>query len=373
MTGKNVALSVFGCSDVGRVRKSNEDAFVIADSKETVPVHATAQPIALEVGNLGILLAVSDGMGGEQAGEVASALTLAVSSLRAPRGTRRNRRGGTDGKCRKGEPQGVGRCRRLEQKRDGSNAHRGAHSRTPRLRCGGRRFTRVRLARQSFLSGHARSELRASALRCGNLDARRSRNVPVQERHHASDGNESGRGRRAEPFHAAPRRPPSALLGRAHGQGQGRRDPRRACLRRRASTLRARRSSSSRTRRGGEDNITVVVAEMSGEGLPELTGEERVSLETVQAFTAPVRATSFGRALIVRAGRLLATLALVGVTGGLGWAAFDHYRGRAPRTDRAVADTRCVGVAEHPRRSACARPSRRAGCVPSDRRTAEIG
>jgi PPM family protein phosphatase len=39
--------------------------------------------------------------------------------------------------------------------------------------------------------------------------------------------------------------------------------------------------------RGGEDNITVVVAEMSGEGLPELSGEERVSLETVQEFTVP--------------------------------------------------------------------------------------
>jgi hypothetical protein len=32
----------------------------------------------------------------------------------------------------------------------------------------------------------------------------------------------------------------------------------------------------------------------------------------------------------VRAGRLLATLVLVGVTGGLGWVAFDLYRGRAP-------------------------------------------
>jgi serine/threonine protein phosphatase PrpC len=40
--------------------------------------------------------------------------------------------------------------------------------------------------------------------------------------------------------------------------------------------------------RGGEDNITVVVAEMSGEGLPELSGEERISLETVQEFTPPV-------------------------------------------------------------------------------------
>jgi serine/threonine protein phosphatase PrpC len=36
---------------------------------------------------------------------------------------------------------------------------------------------------------------------------------------------------------------------------------------------------------GGEDNITVVLAQMGGEGLPALTGEERVSLETVQAFT----------------------------------------------------------------------------------------
>jgi serine/threonine protein phosphatase PrpC len=37
--------------------------------------------------------------------------------------------------------------------------------------------------------------------------------------------------------------------------------------------------------RGGEDNITVVLAEMDGEGLPKLAGEERVSLETVQEFT----------------------------------------------------------------------------------------
>jgi hypothetical protein len=34
----------------------------------------------------------------------------------------------------------------------------------------------------------------------------------------------------------------------------------------------------------------------------------------------------------VRASRLLATLALVGVTGGLGWGAFEHYRGRARLT-----------------------------------------
>jgi serine/threonine protein phosphatase PrpC len=36
--------------------------------------------------------------------------------------------------------------------------------------------------------------------------------------------------------------------------------------------------------RGGEDNITVVLFEMEGQGLAALTGDERVSLETVQAF-----------------------------------------------------------------------------------------
>jgi serine/threonine protein phosphatase PrpC len=37
--------------------------------------------------------------------------------------------------------------------------------------------------------------------------------------------------------------------------------------------------------RGGEDNVTVILAEMRGEGIPAFSGEERVSLETVQAFT----------------------------------------------------------------------------------------
>ena len=84
MTARNIALSVFGCSDVGRVRKSNEDAFVVADLKQAVPIHAMAQPIALEVDSLGILLAVSDGMGGERAGEVASALTLKALRCELP-------------------------------------------------------------------------------------------------------------------------------------------------------------------------------------------------------------------------------------------------------------------------------------------------
>ncbi len=74
-----VSLTVYGQTDIGLVRKSNEDAFAIADL--TGGSLFQEQRIAqFEVGRRGVLLAVSDGMGGHQAGEVASALV--VASLR---------------------------------------------------------------------------------------------------------------------------------------------------------------------------------------------------------------------------------------------------------------------------------------------------
>jgi serine/threonine protein phosphatase PrpC len=63
-------------SDVGRVRSTNEDAFLVADIA-TGPIVAAAGLTRFEVGPQGALLSVSDGMGGHDAGEVASALTLA--------------------------------------------------------------------------------------------------------------------------------------------------------------------------------------------------------------------------------------------------------------------------------------------------------
>lgn len=74
-----IALSCFGSTDAGVRRSGNEDAFLIADliedGKELKPNSQRAL-----AGNAEMLLAVSDGMGGAPAGELAS--QLAVNAVR---------------------------------------------------------------------------------------------------------------------------------------------------------------------------------------------------------------------------------------------------------------------------------------------------
>jgi len=63
-------------TDVGRARQTNEDAFEIADVANGVAIDVATTMRNIVVGDHGVLLALSDGMGGHQAGEVASALVL---------------------------------------------------------------------------------------------------------------------------------------------------------------------------------------------------------------------------------------------------------------------------------------------------------
>jgi serine/threonine protein phosphatase PrpC len=71
-----VKMTVSAMTDVGRARETNEDAFSIMDLASGKKIDAVHDDHTLDVQDRGVLLALSDGMGGAEAGEVASALVL---------------------------------------------------------------------------------------------------------------------------------------------------------------------------------------------------------------------------------------------------------------------------------------------------------
>jgi serine/threonine protein phosphatase PrpC len=75
----NATVAVCGMTDVGLARSNNEDAFRVVDLGAGDTVDAS-QHTLVELGPRGMLLVVCDGMGGENAGEVASALAVEVIS-----------------------------------------------------------------------------------------------------------------------------------------------------------------------------------------------------------------------------------------------------------------------------------------------------
>lgn len=76
MEAASMTLTVFAKTHVGLVRANNEDAFLVADLSGGTSMRAMASTVSLVIKDRGILFAVSDGMGGKQAGDVASDLAL---------------------------------------------------------------------------------------------------------------------------------------------------------------------------------------------------------------------------------------------------------------------------------------------------------
>jgi PPM family protein phosphatase len=79
----DVIVGICGCTDVGRVRDHNEDAFAIADlAAEPLSGSGTVHG---PIGPRGLVVIVADGMGGAAAGEIASrmAVDIVLDELRA--------------------------------------------------------------------------------------------------------------------------------------------------------------------------------------------------------------------------------------------------------------------------------------------------
>jgi serine/threonine protein phosphatase PrpC len=75
-----LAIRFAALTDVGRTRQNNEDAFQITDLTTGAIFDACSSEASFKVGERGALLALSDGMGGHAGGEIASAVV--ISSLR---------------------------------------------------------------------------------------------------------------------------------------------------------------------------------------------------------------------------------------------------------------------------------------------------
>ncbi len=76
MRSAGIGLEVYGRTDTGKVRPTNEDAFVVADLAASHPMHVMTRPLDIAVGPHGALLVVSDGIDGAQAGAMGCALAL---------------------------------------------------------------------------------------------------------------------------------------------------------------------------------------------------------------------------------------------------------------------------------------------------------
>jgi serine/threonine protein phosphatase PrpC len=283
MRAQAIRLEVYGRTDVGRVRSKNEDAFVVADLMADGPVHGMARPLELALGARGVLLAVSDGMGGAQSGEVASALALhalrrgmtaevgsAAETALSTSVEQANRRV-WDTAIRSGR-KGMG-ATLTAVLIEGNRAFVAevGDSRAYLLR--GRKFLQL-----THDQSCAQLLIDAGSLRPEELSTFPFRNVIMQ-----------AIGTKPDVVVALNRltlrRGDRILLCSDGLTGKiGDDELRRMLLSGGPLDATVLSLVELANARGGEDNITALLAELSGDGLPLSTSDDRVSLETVQAF-----------------------------------------------------------------------------------------
>lgn len=71
-----IVVEVACLTDVGRVRQGNEDSLVVADLTTKKALYESGAWARQTIGGRGLLLAVADGMGGAEAGEIASRMAV---------------------------------------------------------------------------------------------------------------------------------------------------------------------------------------------------------------------------------------------------------------------------------------------------------
>ena len=284
MKSDGVGLQVYGRTDVGRVRQNNEDAFVIVDLMASLPIHGMPQPIELEVGERGVLLAVSDGMGGAQAGEVASA--MALHSLR---------RGLSEAEHASAEAALTASVERANQNvweaaASANRAGMGATLTVVFLHGKRAYVAEVGDSRAYVLRGTRLIQLTRDQscvqlmLDAGTLTREEAENFEYKNVIMQAIGTKPNVVVALNRFTL--RRGDRLLLCSDGLSGAVTDEEIRSTIAA-SSTLDAACTQliELANHRGGADNVTVILAEMRGEGLPAFSGEERVSLETVQAFT----------------------------------------------------------------------------------------
>jgi serine/threonine protein phosphatase PrpC len=294
-----VTMTVFGATDPGSVRGNNEDSFVVVDLTKGEPLGSVEKAVRWDVGDRGILIGVSDGMGGEQAGEVASAMV--VSTLRE--------------KLQEILEQGDDDAQRVKKAVDLANAEvfkaaqepgkkgMGATLTAALVRGGTAFIVEVGDSRAYLLRGanlrqitrdqsYAQLLVDSGVLKPEDVANFQHKNMILQAMGKSPE-IVAGIGK------LALRRGDRLLLCSDGLHGMVKDSEMRDVLLK-APTLddACKNLIKLANDRGGEDNITVVLAEVSGQDLPAATANDRVTLtlEAVQEFNAAdAQVSPFGR------------------------------------------------------------------------------